>query len=315
MAFFRRLAVALLVTCLGCSAQTVSPDTASRIDSEIRSYYNIPSKVKITISPLKPSEIPDYDAVTVTLEGGEKKINYEFLLSKDSKTLIRWTKLDLSKDPYAEVMKKIDLTGRPVRGNQEAKVVVVNFDDFECPYCSRMHQTLFPTLLKEYGDKVKFVYKDYPLSDIHPWAIHAAVDANCLAAQNSDAYWDFADYIHANQHEVSSDKDHAAALDRITLLQGQKHSLDAAKLQACVKAQTETEIKASEKEGDAIGVSATPTVFVNGRELDGALSADDIREVLDAALRQAGVTPPVHANAATPANAVTTTPAPGTVQR
>jgi len=60
-----------------------------------------------------------------------------------------------------------------------------------------MHQTLFPEIFKEYGDRVVFIYKDDPLSEIHPWAIHAAVDANCLAVQNVDAYWDFADYIHA----------------------------------------------------------------------------------------------------------------------
>ena len=94
------------------------------------------------------------------------------------------TKLDLSKDPFAEIMKKIDVSGRPTRGNSQAKVVAVNYDDFECPFCSRMHQTLFPQLLKEYGDRVVFIYKDFPLAEIHPWATHAAVNANCLAAQN-----------------------------------------------------------------------------------------------------------------------------------
>src|ERR1051326_8909216 len=93
---------------------------------------------------------------------------------------------------------------RTVRGTKNAKVVAVNYDDFECPYCSRMHQTLFPQLLKEYGDKIEFVYKDFPLSEIHPWAMHAAVNANCLASQNNDAYWDFADYMHNNQREINS---------------------------------------------------------------------------------------------------------------
>ena len=93
-------------------------------------------------------------------------------------------------------------------------MVAVNYDDFECPFCSRMHQTLFPELFKEYGDRVTFIYKDFPLAEIHPWATHAAVDANCLAAQNKDAYWDFADYIHANQGEVNSEKSHDCAVRR-----------------------------------------------------------------------------------------------------
>ena len=180
--------------------------------------------------------------------GGEKKQTYDFLLSKDKKTLIRMTKLDLTKDPYAEVMKKIDIKGRPTRGNKDAKVVVVSFDDLECPFCSRMHQTLFPELLKEYGNRVLFVYKDFPLSEIHPWAMHAAVDADCLATQSNDAYWEFADYIHANQHEVNSEAtrtDQFAALDRIALSDAPKYKLDSAKLQACIKAQDDGVVKAS----------------------------------------------------------------------
>jgi protein-disulfide isomerase len=160
-----------------------------------------------------------------------------------------------------------------------------------------MHQTLFPELLKEYGDRVQFVYKDYPLSEIHPWAIHAAVDANCLAAQNNDAYWDFADHIHANQREVSSEKGRDAqfaALDRLTLEQGQKHNLDQTKLQACVKAQNEDAIKASMHEADGVGVNATPTLFVNGEEMDGALPIGELRAALDSALKQAGVPVPSH---------------------
>jgi len=54
---------------------------------------------------------------------------------------------------------------------------------------------LFPGILKEYGDRVLISYKDYPLAEIHPWATHAAVDANCLVEQNNDAYWDLADYL------------------------------------------------------------------------------------------------------------------------
>jgi protein-disulfide isomerase len=261
--------------------------------------------VKVLIGQFRPSDFPNYDAVTITIDGGEKKSTYEFLISKDGKTLARLTKMDLTKDPYAENMKKIDVNGRPSRGNKDAKVVVVNFDDFQCPFCSRMHQTLFPELLKEYGDRVHFVYKDYPLSEIHPWAIHAAVDANCLATQNNDAYWDFADYIHANQRAVSSEKGRDAqfaALDRLTLEQGQKHNLDQTKLQACVKAQNEDAIKASMKEAEGVGVNATPTLFVNGEEMDGALPIGELRAALDSALKQAGVPAPSHPAGASPSS-------------
>jgi protein-disulfide isomerase len=171
---------------------------------------------------------------------------------------------------------------------------------------------LFPGLLKEYGDRVAFIYKDFPLSEIHPWAIHAAVNANCLAAQNNDAYWDFADYIHANRDVVNSEKGHdnqLAALDKITFTEASKFKLDSDKLQACVKAQNDDAVKASTKEGESLGISGTPTMFINGQMLDGARSTAEVRALFDTALQQAGVTTGSHpASASTPAG----TPAPGT---
>src|SRR5262245_56750664 len=247
---FRRFLVTLckrtfiiwLLICLGCSAQLAPNELSQRIERQLRVSYNVPATVKVVVSAPHASEFPNYDALSVTFDGDGKKQNYEFLLSKDQKTLIRMTKMDLSKDPYDEIMRKIDVKGRPIRGNPNAKVVVVNYDDFQCPYCSRAHQTLFPELLKEYGDRVAFIYKDFPLSEIHPWATHAAVDANCLAGQSNDAYWDFADYIHANRQVINSEKGpdgQFAAIDRITMTGGAKFKVDAAKLQACMKSQSE----------------------------------------------------------------------------
>src|ERR1700691_3302988 len=296
----RRAFLALVAICLGCSAQPIpsAPADLSRlIERQVRVHYSLPPNVKVTLGPLRSSEFPNYDAVTVTFSSPDKKQDFEFLLSHDHKTLLRMTKMDLTKDPYADVMQKIDLNGRPTRGNKDAKVTVISYDDFECPFCSRLHQTLFPGLLKEYGDRVLFIYKDYPLEEIHPWAVHAAVDAHCLAAENSDAYWDYADYLHANQHVISGEKGRDgqnAELDKLATEQGQKHNLDLPRLQACVRAQDEKAVRASMREGDALGVDATPAMFINGAKLDGAVPADDVRLAIDQALKDAGVAPPAH---------------------
>ena len=299
MSLIRRSFLVLILVCLGCSAQSTPSDLAKKIERQVRSAYSIPSEVNITVGEVAPStEWPNYDSVTVTIAGGDgKKSDYKFLVSKDRNTMLRLVKFDLSKDPFAEMMSKIDVSGRPTRGAKGAKVRVINFDDFECPFCSRMHETLFPQLLKEYGDRVTFIYKDYPLVEIHPWATHAAVDANCLAAQSPDAYWDFADYIHANQREVGNEKTPGArfvAIDKMTMLQGQKHNVDSEKLQACIKAQDEGAVKASMKEAEGIGVSATPTMFINGQKIDGAVPIGEVRAALDRALKDAGQPAPTH---------------------
>jgi protein-disulfide isomerase len=295
----RRSFLLWLVVCLGCVAQSASPELTRKIERQVRSYYKMSPEIVVTVGTLSPSpDFPNYDSVVVTVDGGDKKQDLTFLVSKDRSSLMRLTKFDLTKDPFAETMSKIDVSGRPTRGAKASKVVLVNFDDLECPFCSRMHQTLFPEILKEYGDRVTFIYKDYPLAEIHPWAMHAAVDGNCLGAQSSDAYWDFADYIHANQHEVGNEKTPAArleALDRLTLLQGQKHNLDVGKLQSCIKAQDESAVKASMKEADGLGVEATPTLFISGEKVDGAVPISQVRAALDRALKDANLPVPEHA--------------------
>ena len=293
----RRAFLVLLLICLGCSAQSPSSDIVRVVERQVRAHYSLPPDVKVIVGPLRSSEFANYDALTVTFVSPNKKQEFEFLLSRDRKTLVRITKFDLTSDSYAEIMKKIDVSGRPTRGDKDAKVRVVNYDDFECPFCSRMHEMLFPGLFKEYGDRVLFIYKDYPLEEIHPWAVHAAVNANCLGAQNGDAYWDYADYLHANQSAINGEKGHDGQnteLDKLAALQGQKHNLDVGKLQACLKAQDDKAVRASIHEGDTVGVDATPTMFVNGQKLDGAVPVDEVRGALDRALKDAGVAPPEH---------------------
>jgi protein-disulfide isomerase len=283
-------------------AQSAPPDLVRKIEHQVRSFYNMPPEVKLTVGTITPtSEVPGYDSVTVNIDGGDGKAkDYKFLISSDRNTLLRVTKFDLTKDPFAELMGKIDVSGRPTRGAKSAKVVAINYDDFECPYCARMHQALFSEIIKEYGDRVTFIYKDYPL-EFHPWAIHAAVDANCLASQNNDAYWDFADGIHATKTEVDNLKtptERFDAIDKLAVQQGQKHNVDAAKLQACLKAQNEDAVRASVREADALGVNATPTLFINGQRIDGAVPVAQIRSALDAALKDAWQPVPNHAPAA-----------------
>jgi protein-disulfide isomerase len=285
----------LVFLCLagGCKAQTPSGaldrELTRRISLEIRSRYTVPEQINITLSEPKPSDVPGYDAISVSFTGGQHPSTHEFLISKDRKTLARLEKIDVSED----VMAKIDVKGRPVRGNEAAKVTIVNFDDFQCPYCSGMHATLFPGLLKEYGDRVKIIYRDYPLVEIHHWAMHAAVDANCLADQSNAAYWDFADYVHANQKLIAGHNPQEAFgnLDVAARDQATKHHLNVAKADACIKKQDETAVRASMAAADKLGVDSTPTLFVNGQMAAGP-RPEEVRVMLNRALVDAGQQPP-----------------------
>ncbi|HYK36081.1 DsbA family protein [Alloacidobacterium sp.] len=281
----------------GCKAQDtpLSPKVDRRIEILVRSQLNVPQDWNVTVGPRTKSDIAGFDTVPITFSSSAdptKRQTLNFLLSKDGNTLARLSKWDISKDP-ADL---ISTDSRPVRGNPQAKVTIISFDDLECPYCARMHAQLFPDTLDRYKNEIKVVYKDYPLIDIHPWALHAAVNANCLAAQSPTAYWNYVDYLHTHGDDISGPKRDAAAsaatLDKLARDEGQRSKLDSAKLDACLAKQDDSVVRASIKEGDALGVDGTPTLFINGERLSGALPESQVWLAIDRALKAEGVTPP-----------------------
>jgi len=285
---------------VGCKAQSkttaaapMDPLTLNRhIEVMVRSQFNIPPDYKITLGMRGASPVKGYGSLPVTLTRGPKSTVIDFMISDDNQTLARLETFDLVKDPVFS----IDVTGRPIRGNPDAKVTVINFDDLECPYCARMHQALFPGTLARYKDKVRFVYLDDPLTELHPWAMHASVDANCLAAQSGDIYWTYVDYLHAHGQEVSGpDRDPAksfAALDRIARQEATLAKLDSGKLDACIAKQDESQVKASAAVAEQLRIEGTPALFINGERIPGAVPEEMLWAVIDRALRDAGVEPP-----------------------
>jgi protein-disulfide isomerase len=290
---------------LGCKAQNTVPAAPDpvlnrRIEVQVRSQYELPADVVVTIGARSSSSFTGYETLPITLTHGSKTQVINFLISTDNAKLVHLDTFDLTKDPADA----IPIAGRPIRGNPGAKVTLINFDDLECPFCARMHEELFPATMAHYKDLVRFVYKDDPLSDMHPWAMHAAVDANCLAAQNSDVYWTYVDYLHAHGDEITGqDRDPAksfAALDRVARQEATLGKLDDTRLNACLAKQDETVPRASAKEAEELGIDGTPAVYVNGERVNGgAVPQDDLWTVIDRALRAVGEQPPAVAASAT----------------
>ena len=290
----------------GCRAQSTTPSVPDpalnrRIEILVRSQYEMPPDVTISLGSRTPSQFTGYETLPVTITRASKSQVINFLISTDNTKLVHLDTFDLTKDPADA----IPVAGRPIRGNPTAKVTVINFDDLECPYCARLHQELFPATLDHYKDLVRFVYKDDPLSEIHPWAMHAAVDANCLAAQSGDVYWTYVDYLHAHGDEVTgSDHDlqkSFATLDRIAHQEAILGKLDESLLNACLAKQDETQIRASAKLAEDLGLDGTPAVYVNVERVNGgAVPQNELWMASDRAVRAAGEQLPAAQAAATP---------------
>ncbi len=333
------LVLASFLTSFGCHAQTagttkivtgatLSPALQHRVEILLRGKAQLPPGSTITISPAQASDVAGFHTINVTFTADDKTSHpVSFLISDDGKTVAQFIKYDISADPRTMVSD----AGRPSRGGPaSAPVVIVNFDDLECPYCARFHDSLFPAITQRYGDKVHIVYRDFPL-DQHPWAMHAAVDSNCLAAQSVPAYWNFVDYIHHNAEDIGSDPnakpdeakpdapkhtlDRAyTQLDKLTREQGARQKVDAVKLDSCIAKQDTSAIEASKQLGTALDIGSTPTYFINGEKYEGALPIDYIFGQIDNALRAEDVTPPppyvAPAAPSEPATPAATKPAP-----
>jgi protein-disulfide isomerase len=330
---FRCVCFAVTLAALGCHAQTapktvgspaikaasdvpgtLSPDMERRVAVLIRSHSDVPPEYAIHVGPRTKSDLPGYDAVKVEFTAPGQSIQpITFLLSTDGKTLAQFRKYDISKDPKALVSG----ADRPSRGGAaDAPVLIVVFDDLECPFCAKMNAQMMPAVLARYKDQVHVVYKDWP-EDQHPWAMRAAIDTNCVAAQSAGGYWALVDYIHAHASEFGG-AEHSLAkanemLDSLTRAEAKEQKIDVAKVDACVAKQDATAIKKSVKEGEALGINSTPTIYINGEKIEGAVPVEYVERAIDGALTAEGVAPPAAPAMAAPVKAAV--PAVGTAAK
>ena len=170
--------------------------------------------------------------------------------------------------------------GAPVEGPANAPITIVEWSDYQCPFCKRAHPTV-EQVLTEYKDKVRFVYLDYPLP-FHQMAMPAAQAVHC--AEDQGKFWEY----HKNLFEVAGDLSTADLTKRATDL-----GLDSAAFQACTDSKKhDALIKANYDDGSALGVTGTPAFFINGRMLVGAQPIEQFRELINDELSRKGVPVP-----------------------
>ena len=172
---------------------------------------------------------------------------------------------------------EVAVKGAPVRGDVNAPVTIVEFSDFHCPFCRKV-QPAIDDLRARYGAKIKIVYRDFPLDNLHPQARAAAEASHCAIEQ--DKFWEFHDQVFKNDPDSSP-----AALDRFAKDSG----MDVAAFDACNSSgKYKTLVQTSSQEGSQLGITGTPTFFINGRILVGAQPVDVFARIIDEELAAAG---------------------------
>lgn len=232
------------------------------------------------VTKLQDAEIAGWRKGTLEVSLGQQTQNVAFYVTRDGRFLFRGEAVDLTVDPLQEVMSKISLKDQPSRGPADATVVMVEYSDYQCPFCSRVYETLENEVLKTYGDRVRFVFKNFPLTNIHPWAEDGALASECAFQQGNEQHWKMYDGLFKEQGQITKENLREKA-SKIAEAGG----LDVPKFQDCFDNKKAMDaVKADEAEAATLGVSSTPTFFVNGRRLAGAQGADGFKQVIEQGL-------------------------------
>ena len=169
----------------------------------------------------------------------------------------------------------------PIKGNANAKATVIEFADFRCPFCKQWFTNVEPNLIKDYVDtgKVKFTFRNYAF--LGPASVLAANAGECANEQGK--FWDFHDYMYKNQPDESDTS--MFTVDNLSQIAGNL-GMDQAQFQSCLSAKKyDKDVSKDLNEGQTAGVSGTPTTFVNGVAIVGAVPYDQIKQAIDNALK------------------------------
>ncbi|MCU1257208.1 MAG: oxidoreductase [Bryobacterales bacterium] len=246
-------------------------------EAYIRHLFVWPPPVQIDIDDPKPGPMPGYDEVTVRASQGNASSTETFYVSKDGQKIVRGQIFDIAKNPFKSDLDKLKTEFRPSMGTAGAPVVIVAFSDFQCHYCKEEAKTLRENLLKDYPTQVRLYFMDNPLDSVHPWARAAADAGQCIFKQKPGVFWDYHDWIFEHQEEITPENLQAKVLD---FAKGKE--LDALALGRCMDTKaTDGDVQKSVDEGKAVGVSSTPTIFVNGRKLVGAVDWPSLKRIID----------------------------------
>jgi protein-disulfide isomerase len=170
----------------------------------------------------------------------------------------------------------VPITGAPFKGSEKAPVTIVKFEDFECPFCKTVQPTL-AAVLKKYEGKVRLVHKDLPLEQIHPQAQLAAEAARCAGEQGK--FWDYHDALYGNSPKLGAGELKSYA---------KQVGLNAAPFDQCLASgKYKAAVQKDLAEGAQLGVTGTPSFFINGREISGALPVESFAAIIDEELGQA----------------------------
>jgi protein-disulfide isomerase len=262
----------------------------AKLEAYLRYAEGFMANVHFAIDEPVPSPFPNFYRIGVHLStDAGARLDRVYYMTADGRQIVNGTIWDLNKSPFEDTLDHLPDNGYAF-GPADAKVKLVIFSDFQCPYCREFARTVRENIPKNYPADVRVIFEDFPLDAIHPWARAAAEASHCVGAQSVDSFWAYHDWIFARAPEIKPDN----LRDKV-LAWAKEQKLDTDKLTACMDSHAQADaVKTAENAGKALQVVQTPTAFMNGRPVPGAMKWDSLDSVIKLELAgKSGGKPPV----------------------
>ncbi|MFQ5664270.1 MAG: thioredoxin domain-containing protein [Terriglobia bacterium] len=275
----------LACSLLPAQTETDDPVLVRRIQERLR----IPATYTIILGPPEPAALAGLVKRQMEVSDGKNTRREVIYLSADGQYLFRGHVFDLAGPSLAERLAQVSTENHPSLGPKNAKVTIIEYGDFQCPYCERTYWVVKYKVLRRYADQVRLVYKDFPLTRVHPWAMQAAIAGQCGYQQSNEAFWKMHDFLFENQDELNSGNIRAKLLK-----QARTPGLDVERFERCFDSREPlARIQKSIAEARELGLTGTPAFVVGGQLLRGAAPFTAFRAAIEEHLkaqRQAGTT-------------------------
>lgn len=286
------LSLALMSAGRAFAGDPNDPAEQQRLVANIRQSLSVPEQFQLGVGNFHPSPVAGLMQGVLDLRVGTTTVRQESIyVSTDARYYIVGTLFDSEVDMDAVRRGMVHAQGSPFRGGVNAPVTIVEYFDYECESCKYAHDTLAKDkFFESYGDKIKFVPKNFPLTRFHKWSQKASVAAMCAYQENPQAFWPFYDGIFRMQNEIVPDN-----VDQKLKGLAKEAGLKPRAFASCYKKQaTLAKVNADLAEGQALGVMSTPTFVINGRVVMGFHGTQELRQLVDEFLSKSQPAPSPH---------------------
>ncbi len=253
---------------------TVLP-SEDTVNSFLFQMFGYDATVTWKIGDIRPSEVPGLAEVTITVNNAQGANQNRLLISSDGKHAITGDVLPFGAKPFDEARAKLEKgVNGPAKGPEKATVTIVEFSDMQCPHCAKAAPGIEQLLAQE--PEARFIFQNFPLP-MHDWAEKAADYVDCVGRASNDAVWKFIQKTFDDQANIT-----ASNADEKLKAIATASGANADEIAACAaKGDTIARVQTSLALGKSVGVSGTPTLFINGRNVPGGAPVEVLKKIVD----------------------------------